>query len=213
MRGDRLGSEFASREGVMATALDVRPGSLADFLAWEDRQPERYERIGGVVRMMTGGTIDHNVTQMLISRLQGSGCEVFISDVKVTTPAGDVMYPDVVVACGEIFGKATKLETPVVVVEVLSESTAERDHGRKRWAYQTIPSLRHYVLIDQNEAGAEVASRAEDGSWRSVIHRGLDSDLRLDALRVELGLDEIFAQVSFGPGSSDEQAETTQPSG
>ena len=202
----------------MATALDLPPRTLVDFLAWEDQQPERYERVDGVIRMMTGGTTDHNritrdVTQMLASRLQESGCEVFTSDVKVTTPAGDVMYPDVVVACGEIPGKATRLEAPVVVVEVLSESTAERDHGRKRWAYQTIPSLRHYLLVDQNEAGAEVASRADDGSWRSLVHRGLDARLRLDALGVELGLDEIFARVTFAPASSSgERAEGSQRS-
>ena len=190
----------------MATALDVRPRSLAEFLAWEEQQPERYERVRGAVRLMTGGTIDHNritrnVAQMLEARLQGSGCEVFTSDVKVTTVAGDVMYPDVVVACGEIPGKATRIEAPVVVIEVLSASTAERDHGRKRWAYQTIPSLRHYLLIDQSEAGAEVASRADDGSWRSLIHLGLDARLRLDALGVELGLDEIFARVTFAPAA------------
>ena len=91
------------------------------------------------------------------------------------------------------------IETPVVVVEVLSESTAERDHGRKRWAYQTIPSLRHYLLIDQNEPAAEVASRDDDGSWRSVVHRGLDDRVQLEALGVEIGLDEIFARVTFAP--------------
>jgi Uma2 family endonuclease len=195
----------------MATALDSRPQSLPDFLAWEQQQPERYERLGGIVRMMTGRTIDHNritrnVAQMLSSRLQGSGCEVFTSGLKVTTPAGDVMYPDVVVVCGELAGKATKVETPVVVAEVLSESTAERDHGRKRWAYQTIPSLRHYLLIDQNEAGVEVASRADDGSWRSLIHRGLEARLQMEALGVELGLDEIFARVTFASESGERPA-------
>jgi Uma2 family endonuclease len=196
----------------MATAFDVRPRPLADFLAWERQQPERYERVSGVVRMMTGGTVDHNrialnVADALRQRLRTSSCETFVSDVKVLSPAADVMYPDVVVICGEIPGKATELETPVVVVEVLSESTAERDHGRKRWAYQTIPSLRHYVLIDQNEPAVEVASRSDDGSWRSLLHRGLDARLRLDALGVDLGLDEIFARVTFTPASPRGEAE------
>ena len=190
----------------MATALDARLRSLAEFLAWEERQPERYERVSGVVRMMTGGTIDHNrialnVVDVLRQQLRGSDCEAFVNDVKVVTPEEDVMYPDVVVVCGEIPGKATWIETAVVVVEVLSASTAERDHGPKRWAYQTIPSLQHYVLIDQNEPAAEVASRNGDGSWRSVLHRGLDARLRLEALGVELALDEIFARVTFASAS------------
>jgi Uma2 family endonuclease len=199
----------------MATALDVWLRSLPDFLAWEQQQPERYERVSGAVRMMTGGTIAHNritrnCARALDSRLQGSDCEAYTSDIKVTTPAGDVMYPDVVVICGAVSERATWIETPVVVIEVLSPSTAERDRGSKRSAYQTIPSLRHYVLIDQNAPAVEVASRDDDGSWRSFLNEGLDARLRLDALGVELGLDEIFARVTFASAPSAREAE---PSG
>ena len=98
----------------MATALNTRHQTLEDFLAWERDQPERYERVSGVIRMMTGGTIDHNritrnVADALWQRLRDGECEVFTCDVKVITPAGDVMYPDLVVACGDIPGKATVL--------------------------------------------------------------------------------------------------------
>ena len=189
----------------MPTALDIRTGSLEDFLAWEEEQPERYERVAGVVRMMTGGTATHNritrnVAGALDRRLQGSGYEAFTSDIKVVSPAGDSMYPDVVVACGAVPGRATRIDVPVVVVEVLSASTAGRDHGPKRWAYQAIPSLRHYVLIAQDEPTVEVASRETDGmTWRSVLLRGLEGVMRLEALGVEIGLGEVFARVSFGP--------------
>jgi Uma2 family endonuclease len=191
----------------MATALNRRRQTLEEFLAWEREQPQRYERISSVLRMMTGGTVDHNritlnVAEALRQRLRGRNREVFVNDVKVVTPAGDVMYPDVVVACGDLPGKATVLDAPVVIVEVLSESTAERDHGRKRWAYQTIPSLRHYVLIDQDEGGIEVTSPNADGSWQSVIVRELDARVRLPALNLEIGLEEVFARVAL-PGSTD----------
>jgi Uma2 family endonuclease len=88
------------------------------------------------------------------------------------------------------------------------ESTAERDHGRKRWAYQTIPSLRHYVLVDQDEGGVEVTSPNEDGTWQSVILRDLDDRLQLPALKVEIGLEQVFARVAFrgapvGAGAKD----------
>jgi Uma2 family endonuclease len=186
----------------MATALSCPHQTLEEFLTWEREQPERYERISGVIRMMTGGTIDHNritrnVADALWRRLQGGGCEVFTSDVKVVTPACDVMYSDVVAACGEIPGKATHLDAPVVIVEVLSESTAVRDHGRKRWAYRTIPSLRHYVLVDQDEGGVEVTSPNEDGTWQTVILRDLNDRLQLPALKAEIGLEQVFATVAF----------------
>jgi Uma2 family endonuclease len=200
----------------MATALDVRLRSLVDFLAWEQQQPERYERVAGAVRMMTGGTFAHNrITRNCARALENrlsSDCEVFTSDIKVVTPAGDVMYPDVVVICGAVADRATWTDTPVAVVEVLSTSTAEHDRGPKRVAYQTIASLRHYVPVDQNKSTVEVAWRAEDGSWRSLLHEGFDAPLRLDALGVELSLAEIFARVTFAPDPSGEQAEGQQRS-
>lgn len=196
----------------MAIVLDIRHETLAEFLEWEEQQPERYERVSGLVRMMTGGTIDHNritlnVADALRRRLAGGNCEAFVNDVKIVTPAENVMYPDVVVACGAIPGKATSLENPVIIAEVLSPRTAARDHGPKRWAYYQIPSLRHYVLIDQYEGGVEVASPDPDGTWRSVVIQQLDASFRLDALNLEIGLEEVFARVAFG--SQPESAEAT----
>jgi Uma2 family endonuclease len=180
-------------------ATQIRHESLEAFLAWEEQQPERYERVGGRVWLMTGGTLAHNriTTNVLLAlrtRLK-SPCEAFVTDVKVVTPGEDVMYPDVVVACGAFADRATLLTEPVVIVEVLSPSTAARDQGFKRWAYATIPALRHYVVVVQDEPVVEVAAPNPDGSWRSVFHRGLEARLRLDALEVELGLDEIFART------------------
>jgi Uma2 family endonuclease len=141
------------------------------------------------------------VADAIWRRLRGGDCEVCTSDVKVITPGGDVMYPDVVVACGADPGKVTVLNAPVVIIEVLSESTAERDHGRKRWAYQAIPSLRHYVLGDQDEGGVEVTSPNADGTCQSMILRDLGDRLEVTALKMEIGLDEVFARVAF-PGST-----------
>ena len=78
---------------------------------------------------------------------------------------------------------------------------AERDHGRKRWAYQTIPSLRYYVLVDQDEGGVEVTSPNPDGTWRSVVLRDLGARLELTRLNVQIGLEQVFARVAF-PGST-----------
>jgi Uma2 family endonuclease len=197
----------------MATALNRPHQTLEEFLAWEREQPERYERVSGVIRMMTGGTLDHNritlnVADALRQRLRGGDCEVFVNDVKVVTPAGDVMYPDVVVACGDLPGKATTLDAPVVIVEVLSESTAERDHGRKALGLPDHPVVRHYVLVDQDEGGVEVTSPNPDSTWRSVILRDLNDRLGLSALKVEIHLEEVFAHVAFraataGAGAAD----------
>jgi Uma2 family endonuclease len=175
--------------------------ALPDFLAWEETQPLRHERVGGRVWAMTGGTVAHNriglnVYTALRTRLAGSACEAFAFDVRVVTPRGDVMYPDVVVACGTRSDRDKEVSDPVVLVEVLSNSTAARDHGYKRWAYGTIPSLKHYVLISQEATEAEVSS--PDGeTWRSVILRDAAASLRLEAVGLEIPLAEVFAGVDF----------------
>ena len=150
-----------------------KPWTVEDFLAWERTQPERYEFIDGVVRTMGGGTAAHtaikgNVFAALLVRLRGKSCRPFAEGLKVATPTA-MLYPDAIVVCTPVDPQDDHVREPVVVVEVLSESTAERDHGFKRWAYRTIPLLLHYVLIAQDEPLVEVASPDPDGAWRSVL--------------------------------------------
>jgi Uma2 family endonuclease len=189
----RAGSGRVS--GMTEVARKIAPERMpfAEFLAWEEAQPLRHERIGGAVFAMTGGTLDHNRVALnlalaLRQRLAGTNCQAFAVDARVVTPRGDVMYPDVVIACGERRGTDKEIRDPVVV-EVMSDRT-------KRWAYATIPSLEHYVLIAQDRAEAEVASRDGD-VCRSVILRDLTASLKLDALGLEVGLAEVFAGVEL----------------
>lgn len=176
--------------------------SLAEFLAWEERQPERWERVAGIVRMMAGGTLDHNTIALnlrdaLRSRLAGRRCRLYVSDVKVASPRGESTYPDVVLVCTSPAGRATVVEEPTLVAEVLSPSTVGEDQGRKRWLYYSVPALQHYVLIDQREPTVEVATREPDGTWRSAVVEGLDRRIELPALDLSVPLAEIFADISF----------------
>lgn len=88
-----------------ATALQA-PLTLDAFLEWEERQTERYELVGGIVRMMAGGTEDHdriglNIAAALRTRLRGTPCYAHGSNLKVLSrEAGASMYPDVFVRCG-----------------------------------------------------------------------------------------------------------------
>jgi Uma2 family endonuclease len=196
---------------IMTTSREARVMpermELAEFLAWEAAQEVRHERIGGTVFAMTGGTLAHNTIALnlvvaLRQRLAGTDCRVFAADVRVVTPRGDVMYPDVVIACGERRDSDKEIRDPVVVVEVPSGSTEERDHGSERWAYARLPSLRHDVLIAQDRAEAEVS--ASDGEvWRGVYLRDPGASLRLEALGIELALADALTGVELiGTGAA-----------
>lgn len=151
-------------------AEDPSPVSTADFLAWEDDQPERHELLDGVVRLMTGGTAAHNlvvqnVAGQLRARWRPGGCGTFTENMRVVTPSGNVTYPDVVVDCGAWSNGDTQLQAAAVIVEVISESSKSTDRGEKWFGYQGIATLRHYLLVDPAAASVEVYSRRDDGSW------------------------------------------------
>jgi Uma2 family endonuclease len=172
------------------------PWTVEEFLAWEREQEERYEYVGGVVRMMVGGTLDHNtialnIASRLRTLLAGGPCRVFMEGVKVVSDAA-TMYPDVVVTCAPGSGRSDVVSEPEVVVEVLSRSTQGFDRGPKLDAYQQIPSLKQYVLIAQEEIRVSVYDR-DEGGWRYRILQELDANLGFAVGGAAMTLAEIYA--------------------
>ena len=192
----------------MATVIQPRPEpmSVPEFLAWESEQELRHELINGHVRMMTGGTVGHNLVgrrlaRVIEDRLAGRNCVVLGSDVKIVTPDDLVTYPDVLVSCGRIDERADQLTDPMLVAEILSPSTSGKDLVVKRQAYLAIPSLRHLLYIKPLAPYVEVCTREDDRSWRSVIHGELDALIRLQALDIEFRLGELYVGLEAGEGA------------
>ena len=177
----------------MAEAVDF-PFTLDAFLAWEERQAERFERVGGVVRMMSGGTAAHdrialNIAAELRGRLRGTACAPHGSNLKVVSPHGDAMYPDAFGRCGPIAPTATVVDDPVIVFEVLSPGTAPHDLTRKRLAYKTIASLRLIVYVHPDRPRIDLVRRQADGRW--------DDDAPVESLDGVLELPEIASQLAM----------------
>ncbi len=186
-------------EAPMAEAA-ARPWTVEEFVAWETRQAERYEYVNGTITMMVGGTLVHhllatNLASRLSVALDHTRCFVFGEGPKVAA-SSSVMYPDVVVACGAIDEKSDILTHPVLVAEVLSPSTGHRDRNIKWNAYQSLPSLQHYLLISQDEVLVEMFTR-QDGSWQPVKATGLEAVLTLSALELPLPLAAIYRGTSL----------------
>jgi Uma2 family endonuclease len=107
------------------------------------------------------------------------------------------MYPDVVVSCSAQERKSTSIDRPVLAVEVAAPGTEKYDATVKRWAYQSIASLRHLVFLAQDEIRAEVASRNAGGSWSSVFVDGLEGMVVLPALELSLPMAELYEDVEL----------------
>lgn len=142
------------------------------YLAWEAAQTERHEYIAGEVFAMVGVRQAHNVASgnlyaALRSALKGSPCRVFIESVKTRVDAANCFfYPNVVVTC-DARDRATPdfVSHPVLIIEVLSPSTAGFDRGDKFAAYRKLPSLQEYGLVDLAAKRIEVFRRNAEQHW------------------------------------------------
>ena len=139
------------------TALE-KPACIAieDYLAGEELAETKHEYLGGSVHAMAGGTNDHaavaaNAVIALGSRLRGKAWRPFGSDTKLRIELPEhtrFYYPDVQVVCSRNPGNERFQENPVLVIEVLSESTRRTDLGEKRHAYLAIPALKMLLLVE-----------------------------------------------------------------
>ena len=159
-----------------------------EFLAWEAKQELRWEFDGFEPIAMTGGTDAHaaiqvNILVALRNRLLGQPCYVRGSELKIRTGPG-YRYPDAFVSCTPAARAATVAADPVVIFEVMSESTSRTDRTVKLAEYRALPSVQRYVMLEQDQAVATVFTRAETG-WALE---------RLDASGV-LSMPEIGAEV------------------
>lgn len=177
-----------------------------EYLAFERASTEKHEYSGGEIFAMSGGTSDHaavaaNILRELGNALFGRGCRVHTSDMRVHIPeTGKFVYPDASIVCGRPEFKDERQDTltnPVLVVEVLSESTEAYDRGDKFAAYQTIPSLRHYVIAAQNKPRIEVYTRQADGGWLFFAY-GAGEKATLSALECVVDVDRVYTDVLEG---------------
>lgn len=174
-----------------------------EYLAWERLQPEKHEFHHGEVFAMAGATFEHNQIVInagaeLRAALRQKPCRVCASDLRVKIPStGLYTYPDVSVVCGRPEFEDDKLDTllnPLVLVEVLSESTADYDRGTKFTNYRTIASFRDYVLLSTDKVLVEYHTRKDDDSW---VLREFKAGQRftLESVGVELAVDELYLKV------------------
>jgi Uma2 family endonuclease len=178
-----------------------KPMTFAEFLDWEERQEFKYEFDGVGPVAMTGGTIAYaitgrNLVATLVTRLRGKPCQPFGSDLKLQV-GGSIRYPDAFVVCKTVAPKDKVVHDPVVIFEVLSDSTAHTDRGRKNEEYRDTPSVMRYVMLEQDSMRATVFAR-EDGRWVGSILSG-DSVLAMPEIGIEIPLAELYEGVDFPP--------------
>jgi Uma2 family endonuclease len=181
--------------------------SYAEYLALEEKSLTKHEWLDGVIYDMealgiAGGPPDHAglmgaIAITLGNQLRGKRCRVFPADLKIRVLAtGLATYPDTSVVCGRLEldpGDKNAATNPVVLVEVLSDSSEGYDRGEKFAHYRRIPSLQEYVLVSQREPLIEVFRKNEAGKWVLAEEAGAGELAPLTSIGCTLSVDEVFA--------------------
>ena len=189
------------REPRVGCALETRPMTAEEFLIWDETQTLKHEFVRGEVFAMTGGvdrnyTVALNLALALRQHLRGTPCRVYGSDVKLRVEAADCFfYPDLMVTCSATdLGQRLIKREPVLVVEVLSPSTAAFDRGEKFADYRQLPSLAEYLMVDVERRRCDLHRKGADGLW--VLHpSGPDDAVRLASLDLVVEAAELWADL------------------
>jgi Uma2 family endonuclease len=174
--------------------------SVEDYLEGEKTSQVRHEYIAGQVYAMAGGSRAHNTISLnlathLRSHVRGGPCRVYIADVKVRIDAADLFYyPDVVVSCDAGDTQDFFLTRPCLIVEVTFPSIEAIDRREKLHAYQTLDSLREYVLLAQDEVKAHVYRRDDLGTWWVETLTETD-ELKMESVGLNTPLLELYEDI------------------
>ena len=174
-----------------------------EYLTWERKQPFKNEYHNGQIVAMSGANRWHNHITLdtaihLNNQLMESEGEVYVSQMRVrTSPEISYLYPDVIVVCGEPRFEDDTFDTllnPIVVIEVLSPSTAAYDRGEKFEYYKQLASLQEYILISQDKVRVEHYCRRE-AQWNHNTFQHLEDVLSLPSIECEVPLRAIYRRV------------------
>jgi Uma2 family endonuclease len=193
-------------ESKKTSTMGKKIYTTEEYLALEEKAEYKHEYRNGEIVAMAGGTINHNeiagnVYANLKFALKGQKYRVFIGDVRLWIPRyNQYTYPDVMVISGDpIYHQKgnTTITNPLLIMEVLSQSTQDYDRGTKFNYYRSIPELREYILVDQYSLKIEQFSKNNQGQWMLTEYETEEKTLSLESLNLQLNITDIYEQVKF----------------
>ena len=185
----------------MATHPDPPRWTVERYLEMERYSTVKHEFVDGQLYAMAGGARLHSAigvnTVALLQRLvEGKPCQVYNSAMKLRLNPKVYVYPDAAVSCDErdSANEDESIEHPLLVVEVLSDTTAAYDRGGKFDLYRTTDALREYVLVDTHRIGIEVYRRDDSNAW-VVRQYGPGEMVAFDSIAGAVAIEELYRGV------------------
>ncbi|MEO0352251.1 MAG: Uma2 family endonuclease [Cyanobacteria bacterium P01_A01_bin.15] len=176
------------------------------YLELETSATFKSEYHDGKLIPMTGGSTNHN--QIIINliaflkfSLKGKGYRQFAGDVKLWIPAvRRYTYPGLMIVQGEPAyhdGRTDTIENPTTIIEVLSKSTQDYDHGDKFSAYRSIDTFQEYVSVNQYKQQIEHYVKTAEKRWSFREYDANDQQLLLEKVPFKISLADLYDEVDF----------------
>jgi Uma2 family endonuclease len=177
-----------------------RQYTLDDYFSLQRGIEAKLEYLNGEIYLVAGESVGHHrISRNILTvfeALAGSSCEAFGGDMHVSTPSGLYTYPDASIVCGpRVSGSAETIRNTIVLVEVLSDSTRNYDRGEKFELYRSIPTLRHYLLVEQSFIQVEHRRLEPDGSWSQEVKESPDQIVHLSEVSIDLQVARVYEGV------------------
>jgi Uma2 family endonuclease len=195
----------------MGAAMSSQGATLLtpeEYLEIERRAERKSEYFEGQMFAMAGASHAHimivgNLGREVGNQLKGGPCREYASEMRLrVAPNGLYTYPDLMVICGGpqfVDNRTDTVVNPVLIIEVLSESTEAYDRGKKFEQYRKLASLREYVMVAQDEPHIEQYVRQSDGHWLLAETSGIDASLQFASINCVLPISEVYYGVAWPP--------------
>jgi len=189
-----------------------------EYLAMEETAEYRSDYYKGDIFALAGGSINHNriirnLATKLDQALSNTSCEAFINDIKIWIKAKELFtYPDVVIICGkpEFYpDRDDTITNPILIIEVLSESTKNYDRIEKFEFYRSIPTFQEYILVDQYRVHIDHYYLESKGKWIYTEYTDMKDVLKFNKIAAQVSLQDIYKKVEF---KAEEKADSSRPS-
>ncbi|MTF38899.1 Uma2 family endonuclease [Cyanobacterium aponinum] len=190
----------------MIAQLEKKYYSVEEYFELEETAEYKSEYHDGEIIPMTGGTTNHNKIALNFcynfkSITKGKNYEIYINDVRLSIPhQRRYTYPDIMIIKDKPIyegDKQTTVTNPLIIIEVLSNSTENYDKGEKFKSYRSVKSFQEYILIDQYSFSVEQFIKESEGEWKFKEYLGENQVLKLGKIDFELSFSDIYEGVNF----------------
>lgn len=175
--------------------------TIEEYLQFEKESIEKHEYFRGEIFAMAGADARHNVifSNLFIAigtQLKGKPCKPYGSDLRIHVAQNTLFtYPDISIICGEIVPSAEDKDTatlPTVLIEILSPSTRQYDHGGKFKLYRDIPTLKEFILVDSEAIAIEAYRLNQQHHWELQDYNSTDELFTIPCMDITIPIKEIY---------------------